>query len=164
MNLEFIFLILKMEMFMRMFPKFLNLCWTNLEFIFLILKMEMFMRMFPKFLNLCWKMMRICVQYTNPHHFPFSQCPSCKEIGTLSEKFTNFNFISEEKCEHCTYLWEDVTAPMSKTIMTANHKERCWSTFWFVKLIVNIFIGYSITYMLYKDELFWLWTWKWRTK
>ena len=40
----------------------------------------------------------LCTIYT------FSQCPSCKEIGTLSEKFTNFNFISEEKCEHCTYL------------------------------------------------------------
>ena len=37
----------------------------------------------------------------------------CKEIGTLSEKFTNFNFISEEKCEHFTYLSEDVTSPMS---------------------------------------------------
>ena len=40
----------------------------------------------------------LCTIYT------FSQCPSCKEIGTLSEKLTNFNFISEEKCEHCTYL------------------------------------------------------------
>ena len=30
----------------------------------------------------------LCTIYT------FSQCPSCKEIGTLSEKFTNFNFIS----------------------------------------------------------------------
>ena len=40
----------------------------------------------------------LCTIYT------FSQCPSCKEIGTLSEKFTNFNFISEEKFEHCTYL------------------------------------------------------------
>ena len=49
----------------------------------------------------------LCTIYT------FSQCPSCKEIGTLSEKFTNFNFISEEKCEHCTYLSEDVTSPMS---------------------------------------------------
>ena len=61
----------------------------------------------------------LCTIYT------FSQCPSCKETGTLSEKFTNFNFISKVKCEHCTYLLEDVSSRMSKSIMTANHMEYC---------------------------------------
>ena len=54
----------------------------------------------------------LCTIYT------FAQCPSCKEIGTISEKFTNFNFIIEEKCEHCTYLLDGVTSPMSKSKMT----------------------------------------------
>ena len=56
--------------------------------------MEMIMRMFPKFLNFYVENDEdLCTIYT------FSQCPSCKETGTLSEKFTNFNFISKEKCE-----------------------------------------------------------------
>ena len=72
------------------------------------MKMKMFLRMFPKFFEFMLENDEdLCTIYT------FSQCPSCKEIGTLSEKFTNFNFISEEKCEHCTYLSEDVTSPMS---------------------------------------------------
>ena len=60
----------------------------------------------------------LCAIYT------FSQCPSCKEINTLFRKFTNFNFISEEKCEHHTYVSEDVSSPMSKSIMSANHMEK----------------------------------------
>ena len=54
----------------------------------------------------------LCTIYT------FAQCPSCKEIGTISEKFSNFNFITEEKCEHCTYLLDDVSSPVSKSKMT----------------------------------------------
>ena len=60
----------------------------------------------------------LCAIYT------LSQCPLCKEIGTLSEMFTNFNFISKEKCEHCTYVSEDVSPPMSKSIMSTNHMEK----------------------------------------
>ena len=39
--------------------------------------------------------------------YTFSQCYSCKQIGTVNEKFSNFNFIMEEKCEYCTYASED---------------------------------------------------------
>ena len=34
----------------------------------------------------------------------FSQCFSCNEIGTVNEKFKDFNLILEEKCNKCTYL------------------------------------------------------------
>ena len=57
----------------------------------------------------------LCTIYT------FSQCHSCKQIGTVREKFQLFNFIMEEKCEFCTYCSEedeDVSPTKSESQVT----------------------------------------------
>ena len=82
--------------------------------------MKMFLRMFPKFFEFMLENDEdLCTIYT------FSQCPSCKEIGTLSEKLTNFNFISEENVNIALTFLKMLPLRCLTNIMTTKHMEDC---------------------------------------
>ena len=50
--------------------------------------------------------------------YSFTQCAKCNQIGSIRQKFMDFNFIKNEICEHCTNLVKDVSSSVSTSEMT----------------------------------------------
>ena len=50
--------------------------------------------------------------------YSFTQCAKCNQIGSIRQKFIDFNFIKNEICEHCTNLVKDVSSSVSTSEMT----------------------------------------------